>query len=540
MFVISTIAVTVSLQQIKSQLQQFYNVPWQTRGAAQDLMTNLSEQQKSLYRAIATTDESIINPALEDVETYGTLIQDDLAIIESKALKENMSIVDDLKNKVAEWDKIKETVVSMAADTSNSSDDISAYLNENGTAIIDELNASLTSTVSKTNETGESMISETNMMQTITTIILLVMCSGSIIVGLILCLNITKGITEPLKELERVADQMAGGDLKVTVSYQSEDEIGNVAKSMSIMSERVFYYVSELSDAMEQLSSGDLNVQQREPFLGDFSALQSAIRKLVGSLNGALTNINEASSQVDTGSSQLAESAQELAKGATDQAASVEELEATVEVVAEQVKENTLLSREVSVKTVDARKEAEESNNKMSDMANAMERISETSVKIQNIIVEIEDIASQTNLLSLNAAIEAARAGEAGKGFAVVADQIRKLATDSAQSAVNTRELIETSIGEVNNGNFITEQTASSLLHVMESLNEIAELSDKSALSSEQQEKSMNEIQSGIRQISNVVQNNSAVAEETSATSEELYAQATTLSSIVSQFKLRE
>lgn len=539
MFVISVILVTISLQQIKSQLQGFYNVPWQTRGAAQSLMTNLSEQQKSLYRAIATTDESIINPALEDVKSYGNLIQENLSVIESKALKQNMDVVEDLKSKIAEWEKIKESIITMAADTSISSDDISDYMNKNA-AVIQELNASLKSTVEKTNETGENMISETSNLQTLTTILLLVICSISIILGLILCFKITQGITVPLKELEEVSNQMAAGNLKVAVSYQSQDEIGNVANSMKIMSERVSYYVGELSDAMEQLSSGDLNVKQREPFLGDFSKLQLAIRKLVGSLNSALTNINVASSQVDTGSSQLAESAQELAKGATEQASSIEELETAVTMVTEQVKQNTQQSRQVSLKTLDAKKEAEESNQNMSYMAVAMERISETSKKIQNIIAEIEDIASQTNMLSLNASIEAARAGEAGKGFAVVADQIGKLAADSAQSAINTKELIETSIQEVENGNSITKQTASSLVKVMHSLNEIAELSDKSALSSEQQEKSMEEIQLGIEQISNVVQNNSAVAEETSATSEELYAQATTLSSVVNQFKLRK
>lgn len=539
LFLVSAITVTISLTNVKSDLQQFYNVPWQTRGAAQDVKTNLAEQQKSLFRAIATTDESIIGPALEDVETYGQIIQDDIAVLESKALAENMGVVDDLKSKIAQWDEVKEAVIAMASDAGISSDDISAYIEENATVIIQELNDALDATVSKTNDTGEGMILKTNTMQTVTTILLIVMCSVSIVIGMMLCFYITKGITEPLKELEGVANQMAEGNLNVSITYESSDEIGNVANSMRLMSERISYYVGELSNAMEQLSSGDLNIQKREPFMGDFSALQTAIRKLVGSLDSALRNIGEASQQVDTGSSQLAESAQELAKGAGEQAASIEELESTIETVAEQVRSNTEQSRAVSVKTVDVRKEAEESNHKMSDMASAMERISSTSLKIQNIIVEIEDIASQTNLLSLNAAIEAARAGEAGKGFAVVADQIRKLAADSAQSAVNTRELIESAISEVEHGNSITEQTVASLSKVMESLNEISDLSDKSARSSERQEKSIGEIQAGMEQISGVVQNNSAVAEETSATSEELYAQSTTLSEVVGQFKLK-
>lgn len=539
LFVFSAISVTISLQMIGTQVQQFYDVPWQTKSAAQDLMTNLAEQQKSLFRAIATTDESIIKPALEDVNKYEVLIQNNVSVIESKALKQNMGVVDDLKNKITEWNKIKEIVINMAVDASISSNEISDYIDKNATSIIEELKTSLEATVNKTNDTGEEMISDISIKQTFTTALLIILCSGSIIIGIFLCLYITKLITLPLKELESVANQMAKGNLNISIEYNSEDEIGNVAASMRVMSERVSYYVSELSSAMEQLSSGDLNVKKREPFLGDFSALQLAIRKLTGSLNTALHNINEASSQVDSGSSQLAKSAQELAKGATEQAASIEELEATVETVAEQVKSNTNKSKEVSLKTENVRKEAESSNHKMSDMGVAMNRISETSIKIKNIITAIEDIASQTNLLSLNASIEAARAGEAGKGFAVVADQIGKLAADSAQSAVSTRDLIETAIQEVENGSLITEQTANALIKVMESLNEISTLSNESAISSEQQEKSMNEILIGIEEISSVVQNNSAVAEETSATSEELYAQATTLSEVVNQFKLR-
>lgn len=206
----------------------------------------------------------------------------------------------------------------MASDTNITSNEISDYIEKNAKDVINELNESLESTVEKTNNTGEQMISDTNVKQIVTTVILLVMCSGSIIIGVILCLYITKEITNPLKELELAADQMAEGNLNITINYTSEDEIGNVANSMRVMSERIAYYMSEISNAMEQLASGDLNVKKRDPFLGDFKKVQSAIRKLIGSLNDTLRNINEASKQVNSGSSQLAESAQELAKGATE------------------------------------------------------------------------------------------------------------------------------------------------------------------------------------------------------------------------------
>ena len=171
-------------------------------------------------------------------------------------------------------------------------------------------------------------------------------------------------------------------------------------------------------------------------------------------------------------------------------------------------------------------------------MTEAMERITSTSQEIVNIIGEIEEIASQTNLLSLNAAIEAARAGDAGRGFAVVADQIRKLAEDSAQSAVNTRKLIESSLAEVEQGNQITERTTKVMQEVIEGLNQLAQGAESSSKNSIQQAEMMEQLELGVEQISEVVQGNSAIAQEVAATSEELSAQAISLDNMVGQFKL--
>ena len=179
-----------------------------------------------------------------------------------------------------------------------------------------------------------------------------------------------------------------------------------------------------------------------------------------------------------------------------------------------------------------------ESNEEMSSMTAAMERISATSMEIANIVTEIENIASQTNLLSLNASIEAARAGEAGRGFAVVAEEIRKLAESSSQSALNTKNLIEASIKEVEVGNQITDRTAESLKKVVEILAEVRRDTETTARLSEEQADAMRGIEAEISQITDVVQSNSATAQESSAVCEELTAQAISLNDLVEEFSI--
>lgn len=327
--------------------------------------------------------------------------------------------------------------------------------------------------------------------------------------------------------------------MDVSITYESKDELGQLSDNMRIMTERIQYYMDEIAKATRQLADGDLNVKKLDPFLGDFAAVQLAIRQLVGSLNTTLTNINQSADQVATGAGQMAESAQSLAEGATEQAGAVEELTATVENVNSMAKDSAASAKKAADETYQAAQEAQMGQTSMQDLVNAMENITSVSKDIENIIGAIEDIASQTNLLSLNASIEAARAGEAGKGFAVVADQIGKLASESAESAVETRELIGKSLKEVENGNLITQKTVSILESIIKSMGLFAEMAKNSSESSDMQAEMLNQVQGGIEQIANVVQNNSAAAQETSATSEELSAQSENLKSLVEQFQLR-
>lgn len=354
--------------------------------------------------------------------------------------------------------------------------------------------------------------------------------------------QIGQRIGEPVAQCTDRIQLLAQGDLHTPApKVETGDELQILAEATASLSDNLQQVIGDTDYLLGEMSEGNFAIVSncREAYIGDFSGLLESIRKLNHKLSETLGEIKNAVSQVSAGAGQMADAAQGLAEGATDQAGSVEELQATITNVTEIVEKNAKALGASYEKAMEYQQQARNSGEEMKGLTDAMQRINETSKQISDIIGEIEDIASQTNLLSLNAAIEAARAGEAGRGFAVVAEQIRKLADDSAQSAVHTRELIETSLQEIERGNQITDKTAEALQKVVEGIEDLANESKKAMEESNAQADAMAQIEQGIEQISTVVQNNSATAEETSATSEELSAQATNMNELTDAFQLR-
>ena len=335
---------------------------------------------------------------------------------------------------------------------------------------------------------------------------------------------------------------LAQGDIDTPVpAINTENETKILADSTTEIVTHLQGIIRDIHHLLSGMADGNFAVASeigRDAYIGAYDDIYDSMSKLKHKLADTLQSIVDAAEQVDAGSTQLADGATELAQGATDQAAAVEEMFATVTEVTGQVEHTARATDDAHDKAKIVGHTALESQKKMEELTVAMERIEETSNQIKNIIAEIEDIASQTNLLSLNAAIEAARAGEAGRGFAVVADQIRKLAEQSAQSAVNTREMIETSIEEVEHGSRLTQETEEALKNVMDGLDAIVLTIADVRSASDRQSESMQQIDKVVEQITGVVQTNSASAEESSATSEELSAQAQTLNDLVMQFTL--
>ena len=354
--------------------------------------------------------------------------------------------------------------------------------------------------------------------------------------------GIANGIATPLQELGLRLKTFAEGDLSSPFpEYTYEDEVGDMLISVEKTTDKLKLVFADLQDLFGKMAEGnfDIHTSCEEEYIGEYSGLLLSVRKMISQIDSTLKEVKSASDMVSVGASNLAQAAQAMAEGATDQAASVQQMQATMNEIGVELGKTVEENNEAYRQARKVADQAEASRGEMSVMTEAMERINETSQRIQNIIGEIEDISSQTNLLSLNASIEAARAGEAGRGFAVVADQIRRLAEQSAKSAVNTRTLIEGSIHEIEIGNEAALRTSDVLSHVVSAIQEIAQTSKRLSETSVQQSEAMQQAEAGISRISEVVQANSATAEESSATSEELSAQAVSLDELVSMFQLK-
>ena len=448
--------------------------------------------------------------------------------------------VAELKDAIEELKKQRAAVVELAK--RNKNDEALALFNSDYNDATEKIQDILVDIGKVASAEAKSQYTSARVTGLVSIILMILIGAGTVAFSTVIRTTITGIMLKPIQELESAAEKLKAGQLDVEINYESPDELGKLAGNFRQACKTLEVIVQDTSYLLGEMAEGNFNVSSNNPqiYIGNFRQQYESISKLKHELSDTLTQINEASEQVASGSGQLAGGAQALAEGATDQAGAVEELTATVESVSG-IAESSAESASGAYQMVrTAVEQADQSREELQALTNAMERISSTSQEIQNIIGSIEEIASQTNLLSLNASIEAARAGEAGKGFAVVADQIGKLAGDSAQAAVNTRDLIEKSLQEIENGNQITEKTVAALNKILESMNDFANAVKGASESSTEQANMLKQIEQGIEQISSVVQSNSAAAEETSATSQELSAQSEGLKNLVGRFKLAE
>lgn len=514
-----------------------------SQGDIGKMMVTLADSRSATRAVIGYTDAEIVASSLETHDQkkeaclgYFKDMEKRLSTAEEKAKYEEIS------KSLDEYWVLEEQILNVGNTTDAAKSAEAQNLAAHELAPIYEATYALLADLMTTNvEQGNKLDSILNIMSVVLIIVIVLVIVFVMIFSISLGKKIAKQISAGLNKVSERMKTFAAGDLSSDFpEFEIKDEINDVALVAKEMAANLKEILQDLDFGLGAIADGNFMAESQIPeqYVGEFTSLKDSLENFIIKMKETLMQIEEASSQVDAGAGQLAESATALAEGATDQAGAVQELTATIESITETAQESADEVERAYKEGLTYREQAEQGSKEIENLTSAMERISSASKEIEDIIAEIEDIAAQTNLLSLNASIEAARAGEAGKGFAVVADQIGKLATDSAQSAVKTRTLIQNTLEEIEAGNETTQKTKEVLEEVVSGIEFLSNVSKHASEASTSQLSTLREVEKGIEQIASVVQSNSAAAEETSATSQELSAQATNLNELTGQFTL--
>ena len=537
-FAVAMVVSLVSIVMMNVDTYKFYKEAYANSTLQMEIRKDIQLVGKYILWSMTTDDTASTQSYLNSAQQYADQVGKNVTTLE-KSFHDKKEVAE-LKDAIEELKKQRVALMELAQQNKN--DEALALFNSDYNDATEKLQDILVDIGKVASAEAKSQYTSARVTGIVSIILMILIGTGAVAFSTVIRTTITGIMLKPIQELEGAAEKLKAGQLDVEINYESPDELGKLAGNFRQACKTLEVIVQDTSYLLGEMAEGNFNVSSNNAqiYIGNFRQQYESISKLKHELSDTLTQINEASEQVASGSGQLAGGAQALAEGATDQAGAVEELTATVESVSG-IAESSAESASGAYQMVRTDVEqADQSREELQALTNAMERISSTSQEILYFFVSIVEIARQTNLLYLIASIEAARAGEAGKGFAVVADQIGKLAGDSAQAAVNTRDLIEKSLQEIENGNQITEKTVAALNKILESMNDFANAVKGASESSTEQANMLKQIEQGIEQISSVVQSNSAAAEETSATSQELSAQSEGLKNLVGRFKLAE
>ena len=535
----------ISTLVIRSNIEKITEVWSPSLEYLQDLETMTAKYRIKQYQHLVESDESAMTACEEEIQKLESQIQD---------TGENLDAIINADSDAQKGQADYEAASAGWEEYRAASDEILQLSREGKPQeaaklmigeVYEEYKVFAEKLTSLRDEFQEELDRAKTMANVCTVIIFIVIVAAGLAIAVVTTLIggiITNSITEPVEQIEAAVASLRKGELSNVemLTYESEDEFGdtirNLKEAMGILAD----YVSEISVEVKAIAQGDLtkNGDDITDFLGDFSELKESLLYILKRFNSTLTEISDLAEQVSSNASQVENASKSLADGATEQAGVIEELNATIDTVVNLAADTAKETQSASARVKASANKANEEKEKMNELLTEMEYITEISKEIGNIITDIEDIASQTNLLSLNASIEAARAGEAGKGFAVVADQIGKLAADSAKSAVNTRDLIDKTLVEIEKGNTITRTTADAFNQIIADMEAFAELAENTMEKANSQAESLEQIGQGIEQLSSVVQDNAASSEENSAISINLAEGATKMHDRVNIFKL--
>lgn len=343
----------------------------------------------------------------------------------------------------------------------------------------------------------------------------------------------------PMKELEYFMGELADGHLNGKVQYQSQDEIGRLAKNMNKTNSVLSDYISQIQTTLHSFQEGDFTLPEKMNYQGDFLSIQNSMEQFVAMMTHSLKNLNNVIKEVNQGSSLVSEEAQLLSVGSTDQADSVINLNTRIENINEAILTTAKNSSTVNTDVERISKNLQKSNEKMKNLATSVTEIRSLSDQVKEVIKSIEDVAFQTNILALNASIEAARVDTHGKGFATVAEEVKNLSEKTGEAAEETSKIINDIAKAIKTGSSLAQTTSNDLQKVVDNVDIFSQKISNISLSTQDQAAAIAEISKGIAEISNVVSKNTTISQDSAQASEELNSQSQIMSSLVDKFKLK-
>lgn len=536
LLLIASVIALFMLQKVGTNLTNFYHNNYTVTVEAWKARRSMQAARADIMQSILETDQAATEQLIEQAEQELALMRGTFPIIRER-FRGDIELVSQVENVLEEAIPYRDQIFELTRE--NKKTEAAKLVNEKYVPLLDKMGDLLSQISETAGKNAKTMVEQGNTFVFTAIAVVCVVAGVSIVLAVTLGVYIADGICKPVTELEKAAADISAGKLDTDISYQSGDELGRLADSMRATINDLRFYIQDFGYVMAELSKGNLTVNTKAEYQGNFADLQHSIMTLTEALNDTLRRLNESAEQVASGSEQVSFGAQELSRGASEQAASIEEVGDAIAMVSCQVKNNEDNAMQARLEARRVEEEMTASNQKMLDMISAMKDINETSGAIRKIIKTIENIAFQTNILSLNAAVEAARAGEAGKGFGAVADEVRNLAAKSAEASKSTAQLIQNAVAAVEKGTLIADETAKALVISVENVNNVACRVNEISEASTMQTESIIQINESIAQISEVVQSNSATAEESAAASEELSAQSQLLRGLAGRFKLR-
>lgn len=489
---------------------------------------------RDIILAEGTRQEEAIAELSENRESFEGILGNAMKFIKAP------EVVEALEQISAEYEDFRlysDEAIAQAREGAR--DEALQILNGQARQTADSIEKRIGAAMDVTLQRGKEIAARINTIKIVLTVCVLAFVLAAVAVSLSVSKTIVRQIREPIQDMLEAAGKIAMGDLDVEIRAQSGDEIGSLAKEFQEMIKHFKGYISAIRRVTEGMERHNLDLSVTENFYGEFSQIKDSLNNTIRELNLVFGEMSGAAAQVEKRSEQTAGQAETLKENVAEQAGIVEELAASLGMITENINRNAGEARMAAELSESTSAIADAGSSNMERMVEAIDQINKSTDKIQVIINTIEDIASQTNLLSLNAAIEAARAGEAGRGFAVVADEIRGLAEESRKAAETIIKLIEECTEASRNGVRIVKETAETLGRIVESVQESGQIIAGISRLSEEQAVSLAEASGGVNGIAELMQTNRSLSEESAGAACELQEQSELLKNFIEQFQIK-